>query len=134
MRRVLIAAFIAPVAADSGNTLMYPVGIADVKALTGRTPDAKALALVKWLFFLGDRDENDAVPFGDSFSAADSALVFRRYGPTPKSRWQASQRLYEQRHLDARFRLYPDVGHQVTPEMQADIEAFFKAALTGGDR
>jgi hypothetical protein len=55
--------------------------------------------------------------------------VIQRFGKTPVARWPAAQRLYEAAQLRARFALYPGVGHNVTPEMSADTEALFRAAL-----
>jgi dienelactone hydrolase len=117
---------IAPVA-EAGMT--YPVGIADVAALTGAAVDLAALRRVELFFFLGAEDRNDAVPYRDSFSAADEALVMQRFGATPVARWDAAQRLYREAGLSATFRLYPGAGHEVTPEMSADVEAAFRAAL-----
>jgi dienelactone hydrolase len=120
---------IAPVEEDGGEPLPYPVGVKDLKALTGQPFDLAALRQVSHFFFLGGDDLNDAVPYRDSFSKADEELVFRRFGKTPVGRWGAAERLYREQKLDARFKLYPGVAHQVTPEMEADIEAFFAEAL-----
>jgi hypothetical protein len=101
---------IAPVAADQCETLRCPVGIADVKDLTGQAVDLEPLRRVRFLFFLGNADTNDSVPIRDSFSAVDRDLINRRFGKTPV----------------ARFRLYHVVCHEptcheVTPQMQKVI-------------
>ena len=120
---------LAPVAAVEGESLPYPVGIADVGALTGRAPDLSALRKIRWLFFLGDHDENDAVPYRDSFSESDEELIFRRFGTKPVARWKAAERLYAERGLRARFALYPGAAHEVTAGMRADVERFFEDCL-----
>lgn len=120
---------VAPVADVEGEALPWPVGVADVEMLVGRPIDGKALARVAWFLFLGAEDTNDAVPHRDSFSKANEALILRRFGPTPVSRWKAAERLYRQCGLDARFELYPGAGHTLTPGMAAGVEAFFRAAL-----
>jgi len=120
---------IAPVADDRGRPLPYPVGVADVELLTGRRLDRDGLRRVRFLFQLGDADTNDSVPARDSFSPAGEAQVMQLFGKTPVARWPAAQRLYEAARLRARFTLYPGVGHMVTPEMRADTEAVFRAAL-----
>lgn len=84
------------------------------------------LRQVRWFFFLGAEDSNDAVPFRDSFSKADEDLVFRRFGKTPVSRWKRAEQLYLRAGLDARFVLYPGTGHQVTEAMSRDIALFFE--------
>lgn len=118
-----------PVADAGGKALSWPVGIADVEALTGKAVDVRALTKVAWLFFLGDQDWNDAVPFRDSFSKSQQALVFRLFGTTPVSRWKKAERLYTVAGLNARFRLYPGVGHTTTREIDGDVEAFFVEAM-----
>lgn len=120
---------LAPAAKAGGETLRYPVGTADVPALTGKPVDARALKGVAWFFFLGEKDANDAVVFRDSFSKADEALVFRLFGPTPVARWKKAEDLYAKAGLDARFALYTGVGHEVTPEIEADVTKFFEATL-----
>lgn len=121
----------APAAKAGDDALPYPVGLADAKALTGHAVDTSALKRVAFFFYLGDQDANDAVPFRDSFSEADQALVFRRFGATPVSRWKAAEALYAAQGLQATFKLYPGAAHSVTAAMAADVEAFFAAALKG---
>jgi dienelactone hydrolase len=118
-----------PIAPIRDDALTYPVGIADLGALTGAAPTDAALRQVRFFFYLGADDDNDSVTSRDSFSASDEALVMRRFGTSPVARWDAAKQLYEQAGLDARFELYPGVGHEETPEMQADIEAELRAAL-----
>ncbi len=120
---------IAPVRDVEGEELPYPVGVADLRTVVGRPLDAASLKRVAWLFFLGDQDENDAVPYRDSFSKADEDLVFRRFGPTPVSRWRTAERLYAKAGLRARFELYRGAAHSVTPEMAKDVALFFESVL-----
>ena len=118
-----------PVKVAEGWRLSWPVGIADVEALTGKTVDVPALAKVAWFFFLGDQDANDAVPSRDAYSKSQQALVFRLFGPTPVSRWKKAGRLYSEAGLEAGFRLYPGVGHSTTREIDGEVEAFFVEAM-----
>lgn len=120
---------LAPVASAQGEALPYPVGIADVATLTGAPVDLAALHRVRFLFVLGGADTNDSVTDRDSFSAADEALIMRRFGKTPAARWDAARRLYDAAGLQAQYRLYRGVGHEMTPDMKADVEAMFRAAL-----
>jgi hypothetical protein len=106
---------IAPVKRLGRIPLDYRVRIHDVAELVGHSPSPEALKDVRWFFLLGDKDDNDAVPHRDSFSAADQARIFRRSGTTPVSRWKAAEKLYSDAGLHARFQLYPDVGQVVTP-------------------
>lgn len=120
----------APVRNVGAVALPYPVGLGEVDALTGQpVPAVERLKQVSWFFFLGDRDENDAVVYRDSFSKADELLITQRFGIKPVARWPAAEKLNRAAGLDAQFKLYAGVGHSVTPEMEADLEAFFRRAL-----
>jgi predicted esterase len=124
---------IVPEARDGRSVLPYPVGTADLKSLIGAAPKVAALRHVAWFFFLGDSDTNDSILYRDSFSRADAELIFNHFGSTLPARWKEAARLYRDRGLNARFKLYPDVAHEVSPEMQADIAAFFVAATHATD-
>ena len=119
---------IAPLREVEGEALAYPVGIADVAALTGSGVDLAGARQVSWLFVMGDKDENDSVTHRDSFSAEDERVVFRRFGATPVSRWRAAERIYKSAGLDARFALYPGVAHAMSQEMDRDVLQFFAEA------
>jgi hypothetical protein len=120
---------ILPVANHDGARLTYPIGIADVKALTGKAVQLDSVKKVAFLIYMGDKDENDSVIHRDSFSAADEKLVSQHFGSTPNMRWKKVEALYAKQGLDARFVLYPDVAHEVTPAMHEDIAAFFQQQL-----
>ena len=104
--------------------LPYPVGIGDVRKLTGKPVDLEALRGVEQFLWLGAEDENDSVPFRDSYSRASHDLVMKKFGPTPVSRWKAAEELYAAAGLRATFKLYPGVAHSVTPEVAEDIARF----------
>jgi dienelactone hydrolase len=111
------------------DDLTYPVGISDVLSLTGSKVDLAKVRTVSFFMFIGDADANDSVPYRDSFTATDETLIMQKFGKTPVDRWNAAERLYAEAKLRATFKLYPGVGHEVTPEMVADIEAAFAAAM-----
>jgi pimeloyl-ACP methyl ester carboxylesterase len=118
-----------PIAPVADPELTYPVGIADVAKLGGAEPDLAALRKVEFFFFLGADDKNDSVPYRDSFSATDEALILRRFGKTLVERWEAAKRLYAQTGMRTTFKLYPGVAHEVTLQMSADLEAVFRKLL-----
>lgn len=115
---------IAPADKFKERTLRYPIGTSDLKTVAGRKLDLKTLRKVPLFIFIGDRDENDSVVFGDSYDEADKDLIFEIFGKTPVSRWEASRSLYKAAGLNAEFKLYPGVPHTVTPLMRDDIRAF----------
>lgn len=115
---------IAPLVRFAGESLRYPVGVADMPAIGGTSFDSSAVARVPQFHFLGARDENDSVPYDDSYDPADRALVVKLFGNTPLERWRRAEQIYRQVVPSAEWKLYPDVGHEITRAMWSDIWAF----------
>lgn len=115
---------IAPVASYKEKTLRYPIGVNDFKTVTGEKFDLKKVQKVPLFIFLGDKDDNDSVIFGDSYEEEDKTLIFELFGKLPVERWEISKTLYEQSKMNAEFKLYPNVKHTVTVEMRDDIRNF----------
>ena len=113
-----------PLREYGGRPLTYPVGVADLDALVGSGLDAEGLRAVPLRFFLGADDDNDSVPYDDSYDAAERALVLDLFGPTPAARWPLAQRLLRDALPMAELATYDGVGHEVTQAMWADIFAF----------
>ncbi len=121
---------IAPTGSHKEKTLRYPVGTSDFKLVAGESFDVKNARKVPLFIFLGDKDTNDSVVFGDGYDAEDKDLVFEIFGKTPVERWELSKSLYRESQLNATFKLYPDVGHTVTDEMLKDILEFFSKYIS----
>ena len=115
---------IAPAANHKEKTLRYPIGTGDFESVSGEKLDLRKLRKVPLFIFLGDKDDNDSVIFGDSYDAEDKELIFEFFGKTPVERWEVSKTLYRQAAMNAEFKLYPDVKHTVTAQIRDDIIAF----------
>lgn len=118
---------IAPAADYKGRTLRYPIGTGDFKATSGRSFDKKTLQKVPLFIFMGDKDDNDSLPFGDGYEDEDREIVFGLFGDSPVSRWEISKKLYADNKMMAEFKLYPGIKHMITKEMFEDIYAFLEA-------
>lgn len=116
----------APVAEFGGKKLTFPAGIADLKELTGKKFDLKAVRRVPMFHLLGGVDTNDAVPMGDAYDKRESELVIELFGKTPVERFPHAQKLYKDVGLNAEFKLYPNTPHQMSSEMRTDQLAFLK--------
>ncbi|HKP69885.1 MAG TPA: hypothetical protein VJV05_11425 [Pyrinomonadaceae bacterium] len=115
---------IAPAAMYHDHSLRYPIGVSDFREITGRDVDMRELRRVPLLIFMGDRDENDAVPYRDAYENEDREVIIPLFGLTPLERWQAAKNFYSEAGMNAQFKLYPGVGHTVTNEMREDVRAF----------
>ena len=121
---------IVPVSTFHNRRLRYPVGIADLRQVSGHAFDAKAVARVPLLLLLGAEDTNDSVPYDDSYDPEDRAVVMQSFGPTPVSRWPAAEAIYRGTLPLATFRTYPGAGHEITNAMWAEIWAFLRSYAT----
>lgn len=119
----------APQPSWKEQRLRYPLGSGDLPTVTGRPLDLDALRRVRFFFFLGANDVNDSLTFRDGYDAEDEALAMSLFGRTPVARWPVAQEMYRQARVDALFKLYPDVGHDVTDAMDTDVVEFFARAM-----
>ena len=117
---------IAPVGTFDGKPLTYPVGVSDLKAISGKSFDLARVRKIPLLMILGADDTNDAVPMGDAYDKRESDLVVTIFGKTPVERWPHTVKLYKEAELNAEFKLYPGTGHQMSPEMRQDTIAFLR--------
>ena len=115
----------APVAKTGGDELPYPIGCSDLVNLTGAPLQAEEARKIRFFFFLGDQDNNDSVAYDDGYDAGERGLVHRLFGLTPVERWPKVEKLYQLAQMNATFRLYPGVAHEMTPDMRADVVKFF---------
>ena len=120
---------IAPAAEFNGKKLRYPIGIGDVQTIAGKKADLKRLKDVRFFVFLGDKDDNDSVVFGDGYEPDDKDLVFELFGKAPVDRWEASRKLYADAKLNAEFKMYSGIGHTLTPAIIGDVNSFFESAI-----
>lgn len=115
---------IAPTASYKEKFLRYPIGIDDLKTVSGKKLDLDNLRKVPLFIFLGDKDDNDSLVFTDGYEESDKDLVFELFGKTPVERWEVSKTLYKEANLNAEFKLYPGVAHTISKEMRDDIFNF----------
>ena len=95
-----------------GQSARYPIGVADLKQLTGKKFDAKAFRRVPIQIFRGAVDNNDEVAFADGYDAVDRDFINRELGgPPPIRRYPAIQALYRRAAPQVKFTIEPGVGH-----------------------
>ncbi len=108
--------------------MRYPVGIADVKEIADVEFDERAYKRVSQYIYMGALDDNDTIPYRDSFDKVDTKLVESLIGAKMMpDRWRMSQSIYKTLGIPAQFVTYKRAGHEIKVEMIDDIVAFFKA-------
>jgi len=126
----LNALVMLPLANLDGETLPYPIGIADVRQLTGRRFNEKAWRKVPQLYYMGAQDDNDAVKFDDGYEESERQLIFKVLGETMQpDRWMKGQMIYGRAGAKAKFATYLDIGHGTDRRINDDVTAFFREAI-----
>ena len=120
---------IAPAGEFNRKKLRYPIGIGDIENVAGKKLDLKRLKDVRFFVFLGDKDDNDSVVFGDGYEPEDKDLVFELFGKVPVARWETSKKLYADAKLNSEFKMYPGIGHTLNPAIIGDVNSFFESAI-----
>jgi hypothetical protein len=81
--------------------------------------DRDAYASIPMLIVQGAADSNTSLPSGnapsESYSTAQGYLVRELFGETPLERIENIKPIFERVNPRVMFRIYPDVGHQITP-------------------
>lgn len=110
-----------------GETLNYPVGVADIKALTGSDFNKDKFAEVPQFFIMGETDTNDATQYRDCFRQQDADQINRLFGKNQMpDRWNATQRVLLGVSPKIKCKTYSGIGHSMSSEMNQDIVDFYK--------
>lgn len=118
---------ILPLTALGSVTLSYPIGIANVKKLTGRRVDLVAWRRVPQFIYMGALDDNDALHFSDGYDDDERAIVYGSLGETMQpDRWTKMQQLYREAGANAIFHTYEGIGHGTNRAINDEITEFFR--------
>ena len=117
-----------PVSELSGKYLDYPLGTNDVEFLLGSEFDSVAFRQTPQFLFMGELDDNDAIPYEDGYSIGERNLVFELLGEEmqPK-RWENCKEIYLKKGVDAQIKTYHETGHEQPEEIKNDIVHFFRS-------
>lgn len=120
-----------PMEEVDGETLPYHVGIADVAELTGESVDLEAVDDVDQFRYMGADDENDTIPYDDAWTDDDlRQTALSVYGDDMiDERFVRSQELYREAGIDAAFRVYEGVGHEIPSHVRDDIVEFHQRSI-----
>lgn len=106
--------------------LNYPLGTNDMETITGQAFQKESFLKTPQYYFMGQLDENDAVPYDDAFSQAEREQIFRLLGEQMlPERWNNCLQLYQNAGVNADILLYEGIGHKHPEEVKDDVVAFF---------
>ncbi len=118
---------ILPVSEIDGQTLNYPLGIADVPQITGKPVNLEDFKKLPKMLYMGALDDNDAVAFDDGYSKEDREIVYRLMGKKlVPQRWQFVGDVYVKSGVQVDLRTYPNIGHGTDLKINDDLVEFFR--------
>lgn len=120
---------ISPIKSWKGNLLRYPIGISDIDELIGRELEIEVYKNVPQLFYLGEEDKNDSVPYSDSYEHEDAELLNKLFGDNLIERWEIAEKIYKNMGANVNFELYSGIGHRPSLKSIKDTKRLFKKAI-----
>ena len=124
------ASTIIPTAKLNGETLRYPVGVADLKELTGNDFNEAEYKKVSQFIYMGSIDDNDITQFADGYDTQDAELTWNILGKKMMpDRWNKLQQVYASLGYDNSIQThtYQGIGHEITQNVMEDVTNFLKA-------
>jgi hypothetical protein len=117
---------------DSLNNeiLKYPIGVGDLKELTSKEFQKKLFLNTPQFYFMGELDENDAIPYDDAFDQNEREQIFRLLGEQMQpERWDMCRKIYMNSNVNAIIKTYDNIGHAHPEEIKKEIAEFFKECI-----
>lgn len=122
-----------PVGWIDRTALPYPVGTANIEALTGKPFNIGAFRELPQFLYLGEHDESDTLLYPDAWTDPKlRAIAIGVYGEdVHEQRFPYCKTAYTDAGVSAVFRTY-NTGHDPRPAMD-DVVEFHKRTLAGDD-
>jgi len=116
-----------PIGEMKGSRLNYPLGTYDFQEFLGKEFDSIAFKNTPQYLFMGENDENDAIPYDDGYDENERKLVYELLGEEmqPK-RWNACREIYRNLNINATIKTYQEIGHEHPENVKDDVVEFFK--------
>ncbi|MBN8699588.1 MAG: hypothetical protein J0L54_08235 [Chitinophagales bacterium] len=112
----------------NNQELNYPIGTNDFSRMFGKLFDSASFKKVPQFFFMGAKDENDAVPYKDGYEDNDRKIIYEQLGQVMMpDRWKKCMDIYIKAGMNATFRTYQGVAHKFNRKnILEDILSFIK--------
>jgi hypothetical protein len=63
-----------------GEELKYPIGTSDLKELVNKDFQKELFIKTPQFYFMGELDDNDAVPYDDAFDQSEREIIYQLLG------------------------------------------------------
>ncbi|MGL1894188.1 MAG: hypothetical protein OCD02_21340 [Spirochaetaceae bacterium] len=117
---------ILPIETLDNKTLIYPIGIGDIKELINIEFDLQEYTKVPQFIYMGSLDDNDTLPYDDAFGEEERILIKLVLGTKMLDRWNRSKMIYEEQKINAKMVMYEGIGHTMNDDVKKDIKNFLR--------
>jgi len=119
-----------PLRTYQNEILIWPNGMGNTDCYCDF--DYESYREVRQLFYMGDQDFNDNVPYADSYTEEERQQVYRLFGKVAMpDRWDLYQRLVSELNLyNILCRTDPGMDHQPSAKIREYIISFLKDVLS----
>jgi predicted esterase len=119
-----------PFSEEKEQLLTYPAGTKDYSQIFGKSFDSIAFKNTPQYYFMGEQDDNDALPYSDAFDESERRAIEIVLGKEMMpGRWQTAKELYYREGVKAEIKTYGEIGHEHPEQVKQEIVAFFENAI-----
>lgn len=119
-----------PFSEEKEQPLTYPAGTKDFEQLFGKSFDATAFKNTPQFYFMGEQDDNDALPYSDAYDEPERRAIESVLGEEMLlGRWQMAKELYAREGVEANVKMYREIGHEHPEKVKLEIVEFFENAI-----
>lgn len=118
---------ILPLAEYKAEQLIYPIGIADYKEITGKQFNINAYNQVARLIYMGKDEDNDTLPYTDCYGEKEREIITNLFGENILLRAEKLIDLYGQAGGKGVLILDKGIKHSYSDEMVDYIIKFFES-------
>ncbi|MCB2219007.1 MAG: hypothetical protein KQI35_01340 [Bacteroidetes bacterium] len=116
----------------SGEIINYPIGTNDLIELTNRDFQKDLFLNLPQFYFMGELDDNDAIPYDDAFDENEREQIFRLLGKEMQpERWQRCENIYANEKVNVVVKTYKNTGHEHPDIIKDEIVTFFQKSVAG---
>jgi hypothetical protein len=118
-----------PIASIEGTRLIYPIGIGDIKEITGNQFDRDSWKSLAQMIYMGAADDNDTLKFSDAFSEDEREIVYEVIGKDMAKRWSKAQSIYLDEQANTTLITYGQIGHWTNGRIRNDMVNFVRSNI-----
>lgn len=119
-----------PLDSLNGKQLNYPLGVNDLNDFLNHEFQKKDFLETPQFYFMGETDENDAIPYADAFNQDERELIYELLGKEMLHvRWKECENIYKQEGVNAAIKIYNNIGHEHPGKVKQEIVEFFNYCI-----